>query len=97
MALAATVGLAALVAACSSDSGAGGGPDATPASVSATAGPDVSPAQPAEVCGGGPAVPAEPFWLSGARGTRLAAATVGTGSAVAVFVHESGMTGLCGF
>ena len=98
MALAATVGLAALVAACSSGSGAGGGPETMPASVSATAGLDASPpAQPAEVCGGGPAVPAEPFWLSGARNTQLAAATVGTGSDVVVFVHQSGMSGLCGF
>jgi hypothetical protein len=97
MALAAAVGLAALVAACSSGSGVGGGPEATPASVSATAGPNAPPPEPAEQCGGGPPVPAEPFWLSGARGTQLAAATVGTGSDVAVFVHESGLSGLCGF
>jgi hypothetical protein len=97
-ALAAAVGLAALVAACSSGSGAGGGPESPPASVSATAGPNASPpAQPAEQCGGGPALPAESFWLSGARGAQLAAATVGTGSDVAIFVHESGMSGLCGF
>ena len=97
MALAAAVGLAALVAACSSGSGAGGRPEARPASVSATAGPSAPPPEPAEQCGGGPAVPAEPFWLSGVRGTQLAAATVGTGSDVAVFVHESGLSGLCGF
>jgi hypothetical protein len=99
MALAAAVlGLAAAVVACSSGSGAGGRPEATPTSVSATAGPNAPPpVQPAEQCGGGPAVPAEPFWLSGARGTQLAAATVGSGPDVAVFVHESGTSGLCGF
>ena len=99
MALAAAVlGLAVAVAACSSGSGGGGRPEATPASVSATAGPNAPPpVQPAEQCGGGPAVPAEPFWLSGARGAQLAAATVGSGPDVAVFVHESGTSGLCGF
>ena len=95
---AAFLGFAAAVTACSSGSpGADGPPEATPASASPGANAAPPPQQPAEQCGGGPAVPAQPFWLPGARGTQLAAATVGTGPDVAVFVHESGMSGLCGF
>jgi hypothetical protein len=54
------------------------------------------PPPPAELCGG-PTTRAQSFWLSAPGGARLYAAVVGTGPVTAVFVHESGPRGLCGF
>jgi len=96
----AILGLAAAVTACSS-----GSPNQPPATTapaattpaSTTLGPTSGPPeQPAHDCGA-PAMPAQTFWLSGAHGAWLRAATVGEGPDVAVFVHESGTAGLCGF
>ena len=55
-----------------------------------------APPPPAELCGG-PTTPARSFWLSAPGGAQLYAAVVGTGPATAVFVHQAGTTGLCGF
>jgi pimeloyl-ACP methyl ester carboxylesterase len=92
------LGLLVAVTACSSDtSNTNGKPDAT-AAASDTASPaSAPPKQPAQDCGGGSGPLTQTFWLSGAQGTQLRAATVGAGSDVAVFVHESGTKGLCGF
>jgi pimeloyl-ACP methyl ester carboxylesterase len=55
-----------------------------------------APPPPAELCGG-PTTPAQSFWLAAPGGAQLYAAVVGTGPDTAVFVHEAGPTGLCGF
>jgi hypothetical protein len=67
-------------------------------SVTATtsAPPAPPPPPPAQLCGG-PATPSRSFWLSAPRGAVLYAAAVGTGPTTAVFVHEAGSRGLCGF
>jgi len=62
----------------------------TPTTIPAT------PPQPSEQCGA-PATRATSFWLAGPDRARLQAATLGTGPDAAVFVHESGNQGLCGF
>lgn len=54
------------------------------------------PPPPAELCGG-PTTPAQSFWLAAPAGAQLYAAVVGTGPTTAVFVHEAGPRGLCGF
>lgn len=46
---------------------------------------------------GGPYAPARTFTLNGPGGSRLPAAEVGSGGTVAVFLHESGSTAMCGF
>jgi pimeloyl-ACP methyl ester carboxylesterase len=67
----------------------------TTATTSASAaGP--APPPPARLCGG-PTTPAQSFWLSAPGGAQLYAAVVGTGPTTAVFVHEAGPRGLCGF
>ena len=45
----------------------------------------------------GPTSPAQSFWLAAPGGAQVYAAVVGTGPATAVFVHEAGPWGLCGF
>ena len=55
-----------------------------------------APAPPADQCGA-PATPAQSFWLPTSAGAQLQAAMVGNGPDTAVFVHESGNRGLCGF
>ena len=55
-----------------------------------------APPAPAELCGG-PTTPAQSLWLSAAGGALVYAAVVGTGPATAVFVHQAGPRGLCGF
>jgi pimeloyl-ACP methyl ester carboxylesterase len=57
---------------------------------------DPAPPAPAELCGG-PTTPAQSLWLSAPRGALVYAAVVGTGPPTAVFVHQAGPTGLCGF
>jgi pimeloyl-ACP methyl ester carboxylesterase len=54
------------------------------------------PPPPAQLCGG-PTTPAQSFWLSAPGEAQLYAAVVGTGPTTAVFVHEAGSKGLCGF
>jgi Dienelactone hydrolase family len=54
------------------------------------------PPPPAQLCGG-PTTPAQSFWLSAPGGAQLYAAVVGAGPDTAVFVHEAGPRGLCGF
>jgi pimeloyl-ACP methyl ester carboxylesterase len=61
-----------------------------------TSAPAAPPPPPAQLCGG-PTTPAQSFWLSAPGGAQLYAAVVGTGPATAVFVHEAGPRGLCGF
>jgi pimeloyl-ACP methyl ester carboxylesterase len=61
-----------------------------------TSAPAAAPPPPAQLCGG-PTTPAKSFWLSAAGGAQVYAAVVGTGPATAVFVHEVGPGGLCGF
>jgi pimeloyl-ACP methyl ester carboxylesterase len=55
-----------------------------------------APPGPAELCGG-PTTAAQSLWLSAPGGALVYAAVVGTGPATAVFVHQAGPTGLCGF
>jgi pimeloyl-ACP methyl ester carboxylesterase len=57
---------------------------------------DPAPPAPAELCGG-PTTPAKSLWLSAPGGALVYAAVVGTGPATAVFVHQAGPGGLCGF
>jgi hypothetical protein len=54
------------------------------------------PPPPAELCGG-PTTPAQSLWLSAPGGAQVYAAVVGTGPTTAVFVHQAGPRGLCGF
>jgi fermentation-respiration switch protein FrsA (DUF1100 family) len=61
-----------------------------------TSAPAAAPPPPAQLCGG-PTTPAKSFWLSAAGGAQVYAAVVGTGPATAVFVHQAGPGGLCGF
>jgi pimeloyl-ACP methyl ester carboxylesterase len=79
--------------------GCGSGSRAPDAATTTTA-PDTTlataPPQPSERCGD-PAAKARAFWLDAPGGARLQAAAVGAGPDVAVFVHESGAQGLCGF
>jgi pimeloyl-ACP methyl ester carboxylesterase len=55
-----------------------------------------APPLPAQLCGG-PTTPAQSFWLAAPGGAQVYAAVVGTGPTTAVFVHEAGPRGLCGF
>jgi pimeloyl-ACP methyl ester carboxylesterase len=68
-----------------------GATTAAPATTQAAA-----PPPPSARCGD-LAATARAFWLHAPGGARLQAAEVGAGPAVAVFVHESGGPGLCGF
>lgn len=60
--------------------------------------PAASPSQPASPneCGNGPRH-VDTFWLHSRPGSRLEAASIGSGPNVAIFVHEAGSKGLCGF
>jgi pimeloyl-ACP methyl ester carboxylesterase len=62
----------------------------------ATSAATPAPPPPAQLCGG-PTTPAQSFWLAAPGGAQLYAAVVGTGPTTAVFVHEAGSRGLCGF
>jgi pimeloyl-ACP methyl ester carboxylesterase len=90
--LAAVIALSVMLAGCT------GGDWWPSTSVTATtAAPAAAPPPPpARLCGG-PATPAQSFWLSGPGGAQIYAAVVGTGPTTAVFVHEAGSRGLCGF
>jgi pimeloyl-ACP methyl ester carboxylesterase len=69
-----------------------------PSVTATTAAPAATPAPPppAKLCGG-PTTPAQSFWLAAPGGAQLYAAVVGTGPVSAVFVHQAGSRGLCGF
>lgn len=70
-------------------------PSVTATTAASPAAPAAAP-PPAQLCGG-PTTPAQSLWLSGPGGALVYAAVVGTGPTTAVFVHEAGPTGLCGF
>jgi len=80
--------LSIMLASCTS------GTSSRPPTTTAASAP-VPPA-PAELCGG-PTTPAQSLWLSAPGGALVYAAVVGTGPATAVFVHQAGTTGVCGF
>jgi pimeloyl-ACP methyl ester carboxylesterase len=84
------IALSIMLASCTTDA-----PSQSPTATSASAATSAPPA-PAELCGG-PTNSAQSFWLTGPGGARLYAAVVGTGPDTAVFVHQAGPTGLCGF
>jgi Dienelactone hydrolase family len=86
------VALLVVLARCTGDRWWPTGVTATTAASAAT----LAPPPLAELCGG-PRTPSQSFWLSAPGGARLYAAVVGTGPATAVFVHEVGPRGLCGF
>jgi hypothetical protein len=67
-----------------------------PSVTATTAAPATTPPPPAELCGG-PTTPAQSLWLSAPGGALVYAAVVGTGPVTAVFVHQAGPRGLCGF
>jgi pimeloyl-ACP methyl ester carboxylesterase len=76
--------------------GCGGGGSPRPPLATAATASAPAPPSPAELCGG-PTTPAQSFWLPAPQGAQLQAAVVGTGPTTAVFVHEFGPRGLCGF
>jgi pimeloyl-ACP methyl ester carboxylesterase len=86
--LAVVVALSILLASCTT-----GTPSRSATATSAAA---EAPPPPAELCGG-PTTPAQSFWLSAPGGAQIYAGAVGTGPTTAVFVHQAGTTGLCGF
>jgi len=71
-------------------------PPTTGAPITSASAATPAPAPPADQCGA-PATPAQSFWLPTPAGARLQAAMVGNSPDTAVFVHESGNRGLCGF
>jgi pimeloyl-ACP methyl ester carboxylesterase len=84
------IALSLLLASCTTDA-----PSQPPTTSSASAATPAPP-PPAALCGG-PTTPAQSLWLSVPGGALVYAAVVGTGPATAVFVHQAGPTGLCGF
>jgi alpha/beta superfamily hydrolase len=88
--LAAVIALSIMLAGCTRDR-------PFPSVTATTAAPAATPPPPpAELCGG-PTTPAQSLWLSAPGGAQIYAAVVGTGPTTAVFVHQAGPTGLCGF
>jgi pimeloyl-ACP methyl ester carboxylesterase len=88
--LALVIALSIMVAGCTRDR-------PFPSVTATTAAPATTPPPPpAELCGG-PTIPAQSLWLSAPGGALVYAAVVGTGPATAVFVHQAGPRGLCGF
>jgi pimeloyl-ACP methyl ester carboxylesterase len=85
-----------LLAAAGCGSGSKGAATATSAAAAPSTALAAAPPQPSERCGD-PATKARAFWLDVPGGARLQAAMVGGGPDAAVFVHESGSEGLCGF
>lgn len=66
---------------------------ASRATSTATPAADTPPAIQPVACGTG----ATAFWLPGPAGGRLEANSIGSGTVAAVFLHESGGAGMCGF
>jgi len=90
--LAAGIALSIMLAGCTGD----GWWPSTSVTATTAAPAATPPPPPAQLCGG-PTTPARSFWLSGPGGAQVYAAVVGSGPATAVFVHEFGSRGLCGF
>jgi pimeloyl-ACP methyl ester carboxylesterase len=94
------VGALALAALLLVAAGCGSGSSPGTSTATSAAAPSTTlaaaPPQPSERCGD-PAAKARTFWLDAPGGARLQAATVGGGPDAAVFVHESGSEGMCGF
>jgi pimeloyl-ACP methyl ester carboxylesterase len=91
--LAVVIALSIMLAGCARDASRPF-PGATATTAAPAAGS--APPPPAELCGG-PTTQAQSFWLSAPGGAQLYAAVVGAGPVTAVFVHQAGPTGLCGF
>jgi Dienelactone hydrolase family len=91
--LAVVIALSIVLAGCTGDASR-----PFPSVTNTTSAPAATPAAPppAELCGG-PTTPAQSLWLSAPGGALVYAAVVGTGPTTAVFVHQDGPTGLCGF
>jgi Dienelactone hydrolase family len=90
--LAAVIALSIMLAGCTRDAW---WPSTSVTATTAASAPPPPP-PPAELCGG-PTTPAQSLWLSAPGGAQVYAAVVGTGPTTAVFVHQAGPTGLCGF
>jgi pimeloyl-ACP methyl ester carboxylesterase len=90
--LAAVIALSIMLAGCTRDAW---WPSTSVTATTAASAP-TPPPPPAELCGG-PTTPAQSLWLSAPGGAQVYAAVVGTGPTTAVFVHQAGPTGLCGF
>jgi pimeloyl-ACP methyl ester carboxylesterase len=91
--LSAVVALSIMLTGCTGD---GWWPSTSVTATTAAPAATPPPPPPAELCGG-PTTRAQSFWLSAPGGAQVYAAVVGTGPATAVFVHEAGARGLCGF
>jgi hypothetical protein len=91
--LAVVIALSIMLAGCTGDDW---WPSTSVTATTAVSAAAPAPPPPAELCGG-PTTPAQSFWLSAPGGAQLYAAVVGTGPTTAVFVHEAGPRGLCGF
>lgn len=91
--LAVVIALSIMLAGCARDASR-----PFPSVTATTAAPAAgsAPPAPAELCGG-PTTQAQSFWLSAPGGAQVYAAVVGTGPVTAVFVHQAGRAGLCGF
>jgi pimeloyl-ACP methyl ester carboxylesterase len=91
--LAVVIALSIMLAGCTGD---GWWPSTSITATTAAPAAAPPPPPPAELCGG-PTTPAQRLWLSAPGGAQVYAAVVGTGPATAVFVHQAGPRGLCGF
>jgi len=91
--LAVVIALSIMLTGCAGD---GWWPSTSVTATTAAPAATPPPPPPAELCGG-PTTPAQSFWLSVPGGAQLYAAVVGTGPVTAVFVHQAGPGGLCGF
>jgi pimeloyl-ACP methyl ester carboxylesterase len=91
--LLAAVALSIMLASCTGDDW---WPSTSVTATTAASPAAPAPPPPAQLCGG-PTTPAQSLWLSAPGGAQLYAAVVGAGPVAAVFVHEAGPRGLCGF
>jgi pimeloyl-ACP methyl ester carboxylesterase len=91
--LAVVIALSIMLTGCTGD---GWWPSTSVTATTAAPAATPPPPLPGQLCGG-PTIPAQSFWLSAPGGAQLYAAVVGTGPVTAVFVHELGPRGLCGF
>jgi Dienelactone hydrolase family len=89
--LAVVIALSIMLASCTRDR-----PFPSVTATTAVSAATPAPPPPAQLCGG-PTTPAQSFWLAAPGGAQLYAAVVGTGPTTAVFAHEAGPRGLCGF
>jgi pimeloyl-ACP methyl ester carboxylesterase len=91
--LAVVIVLSIMLAGCTGD---GWWPSTSVTATTSAPAAGPAPPAPAELCGG-PTTPAQSLWLSAPGGALVYAAVVGTGPVTAVFVHQAGPTGVCGF